>query len=222
MVLRRVVPSALLNDSRVVLEGRQDERLPPEQVYVSPTSRRVYDGSRGDTLVQLPPDATEVKRTTWWIRLPWRRREELSHPPSFSQNSRIEEMPRHWYDSPEGMQRLRLELMEMKRYFPDFDLYVDENDAVLFKGEIEGIGEARITYPENYPSQKFSMIFLSESESLNQELQTVLSQYSTITPAGSLIVAMRLILKRRKEKVEPVVPDSRGKAEAQAGNPTDE
>jgi len=222
VVLRRVVPSALLNDSRVVMEGRPDERLPTGQVYVSPTSGKVYDGFRGNTLAQLPSDATEVKRTTWWIRLPWRKREKLSPPQSFSLNSRIEGMPRYWYDSPEGMQRLRLELMEMKRYFPDFDLYIDENDAMLFKGEIEGIGEARITYPENYPSQKFSTILPSESESLKQELQTVLSQYPTITPASSLIVAMRLILKRRKEKVEPVVPDSRGKGEAQAGNPTDE
>jgi len=221
LVLRRVVPSALLNNSRVELEGTPNESLPTGQVYVSPTSGKVYDGSRGDTLAQLSPDATEVKRTTWFIRLPWRRREELSPSPSLSEGSGVQE-PRHWYDSPEGTQRLRLELLEIKRYFPDFDLYVDENDAMLLKGEIDGVGEAIIRYPENYPSENISAIFSDESESLNRELQTMLSQYPTITPVGSIIVAIRLILKRRKEKIEPVVPDSRGKAEAQAGNPTDE
>lgn len=221
MVLRRVVPSALLNDNRVELEGGSSERLPTDHVYVSPTSGKVYDGSRGDTLAQLSPDATEVKRTTWWIRLPWRRREELPSSSSLSEDSGIQE-PRHWYNLPEVTQRLRLELMEMKRYFPDFELYVDDNDVMLLKGEIDGLGDAIITYPKNYPSQKFSMLFPDESESMNRELQTEISQFPTITPAGSLIVAIRLILKRRKEKVEPLVHDSRGKAEDQTGNTTNE
>lgn len=88
MVLRRLVPSALLNDSRVVLEGGSDESLPSGQVYVSPTSGKVYDGSRGDSLAQLPPDATEVKRTTWWVRLRWKKREGENPSQSFSQNER--------------------------------------------------------------------------------------------------------------------------------------
>lgn len=65
MVLKRV-PRSLLEDAKVEIEGRRNDRLPEDFVYISPTTGKVIDGRRGDTVKDLPPDAVEVDRTTYF------------------------------------------------------------------------------------------------------------------------------------------------------------
>jgi len=212
LVYRKVVPQALLNENRVVLQGSPDERLPGGQVYVSPTSRRVYDGEKGDRLANLPPDATEIPKTTWWLKLPqlWKGRGADKAPQiPFPVAGRATEMAaemenqeaRSWYGTPAEIQRLKAEYQEMKRYFPDFDLYQDDLSMLVWIGSIEGLGETRIQYPADYPRSPFKLKVIGATDSQNAEVNEKISEYRAlnITPAGALIVAMRMSLAKEKE-----------------------
>lgn len=92
------------------------------------------------------------------------------------------------------------EASEMAVYFPDFELYQDEDGSLFWLGKIEGMGELKITYPQTYPSQKFSLEALDLNESFNEELKRLVWSYDGITPTGALIVAMRLFLMRKVAK----------------------
>ena len=89
------------------------------------------------------------------------------------------------------------EIIEMSIYFPDFDLYRDEEGNIFWLGKIDGIGEVKVTYPKTYPAQKFLIEALDLEESFNEELRRTVWSYDDITPAGALIVLMRLFLLRR-------------------------
>jgi len=84
----------------------------------------------------------------------------------------------------------------MARFFPDFEL-CEEGEDVFWLGEIDGIGKVKITYPQTYPAQKFSIKLLDQDETLNEELRALVNGFEGITPAGSIVVAMRLFLLRR-------------------------
>lgn len=228
MVLRRVVPSALLNEGRVVMEGEQGERLPEGRVYVSPTTRRVYDGAKGDVLNNLPPDAVEVDKTTWWFRL-WKRGEKNQSPLPTTQpveqtpeTTSLESHHGKWYEQPEGIRRLKAELLEMKRYFPDFELCQNDLEDLLWVGNIEGIGEITIQYQSDHSSD-FHVTVQNSTEEQNIGINRKIAGYQrlNITATGVLIVAMRyLIADRVKENA--VVPDPSRNRETEARNKTDE
>jgi hypothetical protein len=229
MVSRRVLPSALLNDNRIVLEGEASERLPQDRVYVSPTTRRAYDGAKGDTISNLPPDAVEVDKTTWWFRF-WKRGEKKPTPPPTAQP--IEPMPEtrsleshqgKWYEQPEGVRRLKAELLEMRRYFPDFELCQNDLGDLLWLGNIAGIGEITIQYQSDSLGERFLLTAQNLTEEQNAEINQKVAPYqrSNITPTGALIVAIRCILAERV-KEDAVVPDTPRNREAEARNKTDE
>ena len=229
MVYRRVVPQALLNENRVVLEGSPDERLPSGQVYVSPMSRRVYDREKGDRLANLPPDATEIPKTTWWLKFPqlWKGRGADKAPqipfPLAAINRGMESQEAwSWYKVPAEIQRLKAEYQEMKRYFPDFDLYQDDLSMLLWIGSIESLGEIRIQYAADYPRSPFKVTVIGATDSQNAEINEKISEYRalSITPAGALIVAMRFLLAKEKE-VNVLVPDTPRPEETPCRNQAD-
>ena len=49
----------------------------------------------------------------------------------------------------------------MAIYFPDFKLMEKSDGEVFWTGKIEVMGEVRITYPQTYPAQKFTIEPLS-------------------------------------------------------------
>lgn len=68
MALRRI-PIQNLADPRhevVVLEGRANERLPSNRVYVDLDTGKVINGSKGARLSQLRGREIELPRTTWF------------------------------------------------------------------------------------------------------------------------------------------------------------
>jgi hypothetical protein len=97
------------------------------------------------------------------------------------------------FSNPEIKEKIGYEAMEMAVYFPDFDLY--SNDETFWQGEIEGMGKVRVTYPETYPAQKFSIKVVDLDEDFNENLRQLVWSYDGITPAGAIIVAMRLFLR---------------------------
>jgi len=229
MVLRRVLPSALLNDNRVVLEGEASERLPQDRVYVSPTTRRAYDGTKGDTISHLPPDAVEVDKTTWWFRF-WKRGENMPSPHPTTQPAEpmpetgpIEGDRRRWYEQPEGVRRLKAELLEMKRYFPDFELCQNDSGNLLWSGRLGGIGETTIHYQSDNPNEWLHLAVENLTEEQNSDINQKVATYqkSNITATGALIVALRCILAERV-KENAVVRDTSRDREAETGNKTDE
>ena len=208
MVYRKVVPQGLLNQNRVAVEGSPDERLPSGQVYVSPASGKVYDRDKGDTLASLPPDAAEIPKTTWWLKAPqlWRgRRADKALQPPFPVPKSVaeENQDSRWYITPVGIERLKTEYQEMKRYFPDFELYQDELGMLLWMGRLEGLGEIRIHYPAGYPISPFNVAVMDTTESQDAKLNEKISEYRTlgITPTGALIVVLRFFLKEREANV---------------------
>jgi hypothetical protein len=120
-------------------------------------------------------DSIPVPATTWW-----------ASSPLFSV-AKVKE-------------KIAWEATEMAVYFPDFKLYENEGSEIFWLGRIDGIGELRITYPQTYPAQKFSIEALDQSESFNNELKQLVWSCNGITPAGSIIVAMRLFLLRKFSK----------------------
>lgn len=184
---RRVVPSALLNEGRVEVEGSPNQRLPSGVVYVSPTTGRSYDGDRGDTLASLPADAIEIRKQGFGLRIEG---EGLLPSPRFSK----------WYETGQGMQRLKREVELMQAYFPDFDLCVDENNSdMAWRGQIKGIGEIEIVYPRDYPNRRFFINILGKEDE-NFRLNLIVSQAGDITPVAALIIAMRFFLEERRER----------------------
>lgn len=230
MVYRRVVPQALLNEDRVVLEGADaNERLPGGRVYVSPSSGRVYDGEKGDRLASLPPDSAEVDKTTWYLDLKfWNKKSGGKPPPQPRTPQRKpiqiavqrETEPTNWYQTSEGVRRLQAHFLEMNRYFHDFELCENGSGGMLWIGDL-GFSEVQLVYPDN-PEQLFRFVASNATESENSEINQKIAEYQRqkITPAAALIVAMRLILASRG-KIDGVVPNSPGTEETGAGKQAD-
>jgi hypothetical protein len=140
-----------------------------DTVYVSPTT--------GKASTKPSVDSVAVPRTTWWTKSSGE-----VHTPIFS--------------APQVRDRLKLEASEMAIYFPDFELFED-GDAAFWMGTIQGIGEVKILYPSTYPAQKFEAVALDQGEAFNDELKNTVWSYDGITPAGAVIVTMRLFLLRK-------------------------
>jgi hypothetical protein len=194
MVLRRVIPSALVNENRVVLEGGPSEPLPPEHVYISP-ALGVRDGERGDALEDLPRDSYEVPKTTWFLRFGWGRKK-----PSPSQPFVVKTAEK-WFERPEGISRLRAEMLEMKRYFPELELFRDDSGSLIWKGNIEGLGEIEIHYPENYPRNLPRLVVAKATKAEQAEIAGKMSEHLSCTPAVALVIAMKCLLARRVSNV---------------------
>ena len=139
------------------------------KVYVNPKT--------GEVSSRPTVDSEPVRKTTWF----WRGKNPSS--PIFS--------------VPEIRERIISETREMSIYFPDFDLFEKDGKEVFWLGKIEGIGEIKITYPQTYPAQKFIIEALDLEESFNDELRQTVWDYDGITPAGAIIVLMRLFLLRK-------------------------
>jgi hypothetical protein len=205
MVLRRVVPSALVNENRVVLEGQPSEPLPPEQVYISPALTTVQDGERGDTLEDLPQESYEVPKTTWFGFFGWGRRKQSSP----SQSIEVETAEKKWFELPEEVSWIRAELLEIKRYFPEVELFQDDSGSLVWKGNIEGLGEVEIHYPENYPRALPRLVIEEATKAEKAEILGKISELHSCTPAVALVVAMKCLLARR---ISNVVSNSSEKA----------
>lgn len=113
-------------------------------------------------------DSVPIPKSTWW---------EGTEQPPFSS---------------EAIEIISSHASEMAVYFPDFKLYSENN--LFWLGKIDGIGEIRITYPLTYPAQKFEIEALELPESFTEELRGIVWDYEDITPAGAVIVLMRLFL----------------------------
>lgn len=197
--MRRVVPSALLNNNRVIVEGEASERLPRDHVYVSPTSGRTYDREKGDTVADLPPEAVEVPKSTWWTKF-WRRGSEQPQPSPTppSETTSIVVQQERWYEKDQGIKRLKAEYQEMRRYFPDFSLYQDESGTLLWNGVIKGIGEVRVFYPLNYLKESIRIVMpnLTETENNNINQEVAKLWIRNFTPAQALILLIRRMLEK--------------------------
>ena len=203
-LLRKVVPSGLLNGSKIILEGQPGEPLPPEQVYISPALGKAYDGERGDTIESLPPDAKEIDKTIWY-GFGWGKKKQSSPPQSVATGT----TGKKWFELPEGINRLRTELLEMKRYFPEFELYQDDSGLLIWKGNVGGLGEVEILYPEGYPVVLPRLAIAELTEAEKAELAGNISEHHSImTPTVALVIAVKYFLARRIPNA--VVPNSRG------------
>lgn len=203
-----MLPSALLNEGRVQVEGSPEAKLPGGRVYVSPTTGRSYDGDRGDTLASLPADAVEVRKQGFGLRL-WGRGGERPSP-LFSK----------WYESQQGLERLRRETQLMQAYFPDFGLCRDEaNGQMAWTGKIEGIGELEIVYPEDYPA-RHPFVNILGKEDLSVKANILISQAGDITPVAAVIITMRLFIETsgKGEKGGAVVSESERPDKAESGD----
>jgi hypothetical protein len=208
---RKVLPSALLSEGRVEVEGSPDARLPGGRVYVSPTTGRSYDGDRGDTLASLPADAVEVRKQAFGLRI-WGR--EGERPSSLFSK---------WYESQQGLERLRRETQLMQAYFPDFGLCRDEaSGQMAWTGKIEGIGELEIVYPEDYPA-RHPFVNILGKEDLSVKVNVLISQSGDITPVATIIIAMRFFIEMSKkgEKDGAVVSKPEGSDQAKSGDSSD-
>ena len=165
----RVPMDTIRKVSKSALLG--DENQQSNKVYVSPTT--------GKSSNRPAADSVEVLRTTWWRASP----DGEPNSPFFS-NYQVKD-------------RIKLEVSEMAVYFPDFE-FCETREAVFWRGSIDGIGEVRVTYPATYPAQKFSVEALDQGEGFNEELKKTVWGYDGITPAGSIIVTMRLFLQRKE------------------------
>lgn len=152
MARRRVIPSALINEGQVVIEGEDHEPLPDdkEHVIVSPSTGRAYSRGRGNRVGDLPPDVWEIPKSTWywWIR---RKKgngveEKPSLPPPSSSSPSIDSdimqmsRPRcgRIADQPNAvavndvlqsdalLETLRSDCASMQRYFPSFGLFYED------------------------------------------------------------------------------------------------
>lgn len=185
MTQRKILPSALINEGRIVVEGESNEKLPPEKVYVSPSTERSYDGRQGAKLGQLPSDAIEMDRSTWGRR-PWIRKEEGKSNPSnpiFSGQ---------WYEHVEGTQKLREELIEMNQAYPMMALYLDENNQMLWKGYIEKLGDVEIRFPDEYPDTRFNMSLMNQVESFTEKVNKNIKGRK-VSPAAGIHIALKLL-----------------------------
>lgn len=200
MVLRRVVPSALLNNNRVIVEGEVKEGLPEDYVYVSPTSGRTYDRERGDTVADLPPEAVEVPKSTWYLKF-WKRRGEQPQPlpTTPSKTTPIDDNQERWYEKDQGISRLKAEYQEMRRYFPDFSLYQNESGCLLWNGILKGIGKVSVVYPSNYLKEPPRVIMPDLTETKNDEINQEVKRFwvRNFTPALALILLIRRILEKK-------------------------
>jgi hypothetical protein len=152
---------------------------------IKPIDKRALLNETGKPKVHVDPKtgtvstkptarSVPIDKTTWWGATGGR-----ASSPIFS--------------NPEIKEKLRYEVMEMAVYFPDFDLY--SNGETFWQGEIEGMGKVKVTYPETYPAQKFSIKVIDLDEGFNESLKQHVWSYDGITPVGAIIVAMRLFLR---------------------------
>jgi len=142
-----------------------DSNEKSDKVYISPTSGKVSNKPSADSVA--------VPRSTWY-----KPDGELDSP---------------LFSIPQVKDRIKFEASEMAVYFPGFDLYED-GEAVFWLGKIDGMGEVKVIYPSTYPAQKFDVLVLDLEESFNVELKQLIWSYDGITPAGAIIVTMRLFL----------------------------
>lgn len=200
MVLRRVVPSALLDNNRVIVEGEASERLPRDHVYVSPASGRTYDREKGDTVADLPPEAVEVPKSTWWIKF-WRRGSKQSQPPPTPplETASTDAQQETWYEKDQGINRLKAEYQEMRRYFPDFSLYQNESGSLLWNGVIKGIGEVRVLYPPKYLKTLLKLVVPNLTETENNEINQEVARFwiRNFTPAQAMVFLIRHMLEKK-------------------------
>jgi hypothetical protein len=140
------------------------------KVYVSPTTSKISD--------KPTADSAAIPYTKWFTP-----EGEVGSSPIFS--------------VPEVRERIKLEASEMAIYFPDFNLCEKDDGTIFYLGRIDGIGDIRITFPLTYPAQKFLIEALDLEESFNNELKQIVWSYNGITPAGAIVVAMRLFLLRK-------------------------
>lgn len=139
--------------------------------------KKVYvDLKTGKTSEKPTVDSVAIPKTTWWRATT---KEEESSPPIFS--------------SPQVREAVKIDTTEMSIYFPDFNLHSD--GETFWSGGIEGMGEIRITYPQTYPAQKFLIEVIGLDETFNKNLKQLVWSCEGITPAGSMILAMRLFLR---------------------------
>jgi len=148
-------------------------RIRGPKVYVNPRTGEISD--------KPIKDSEAIPKTTWWYR----------------ENSDKEEGSSPLFSTSQVREKLREEALEMAIYFPDFELIEKSDGGVFWTGKIEDMGEVRITYPQTYPAQKFTIELLDLEESFNNELRRVVWSYNGITPAGAIIVAMRLFLLKK-------------------------
>ena len=134
--------------------------------YVDPTTGKVSSRPGANT---VPVDAT-----TWY-------------------KGKGDDSDYNSFSSPELAKQIQWEKDEMSAYFHDFEL--KRNKEPFWQGNIAGMGDVKITYPQNYPSQKFLIEVLDLDESFNSSLKDLICWYDNLTPAGAVIIAMRLFLK---------------------------
>lgn len=161
-----------MNESiRPVDKQRLLRKIRGPKVYVSPRTGKV---SHRPTV-----DSEPIPKTTWWRKSS---QKGPSSPIFYVLKVR---------------DRIVSETTEMSIYFPDFDLCGKDNEEIFWLGKIDGIGEIKITYPQTYPAQKFVIEALDLQESFNDELKQTVWSYDGITPAGGIIVLMRLFLLKK-------------------------
>jgi hypothetical protein len=159
--------------------GEEKIRKIDKQALLSEVKgKKVYVDPRAGKVSEEPVEDSIAIPRTWW-----------------GANSKGEVNSSSIFSIPEIREKIELDVVEMSVYFPDFELYEDiDSKEVFWLGRIDGIGEIKVTYPLTYPAQKLIIEALDQGESFNEELQQLVWSLGDITPAGLIIVAMRLFL----------------------------
>jgi len=184
MVRRVVVPNS--EGQQVVIEGEQNEPLPEGVFYVDPTSNSVIGGQEGNTVKDIPSNAIELPRRPWHSSSP---------------------LPTPWYRTKEGLERLRPENVEMQRYFPDFQLFMDDKNEnkLLWVGKLiknRNDTTIYIVYPNEYPKARPIIILPEQSETRNQSInKAILGLWNAAVTAPMLIVMVLRMLLEEEGKV---------------------
>jgi hypothetical protein len=169
------------------MEGEKVRRVDKQALLSEVRGEKVYINPKTAKVSTEPSEDSIAIPRTWW-----------------GANHSGEVNPSPIFSVPEVREKIRLEVVEMSIYFPDFELYENVNSGEIFwLGKIDGIGEIKITYPLTYPAQKFTTEILDLEESFNEELNQLIWRCKDITPAGAIIVAMRFFLSKKvSRKVE--------------------
>ena len=153
-------------------------RLVDRKALLKETGRpQVYVDPRTGTVSDKPTrDSVAIDSTIWW-----------------GANAAGGEPSSPVFSNSEVRKRIRLEAAEMAVYFPDFSLH--SNGTTFWQGEIEGMGEVKVTYPQTYPAQRFTVEVIGLEGAFNESLRQLVWSYDGITPAGAVIVTMRMFLR---------------------------
>src|SRR2546428_12227498 len=157
--VRRISLNGLLDNDQVLLEGRPNETLPTGEVYISPATGQVRDGSRGDSLESLPPDSVQVPKTTWGLRILRRPRPSPSFFLRFCNDRWIRNLIKGHI----------VEFSFLATFFPELDdveLCTDQNDRIWLHGRVGELGEVIIEYHLGGDSLTYSFQFLDQAESI--------------------------------------------------------